>query len=168
MNEQQLLRAVGDAKPEYLAQSEETKKAAQPWKRWTALAACACLIVGLGAAAFAFVTRGASSTPEASPGSAVSGNSAADGAAADPSVFLAYAGPVMPLTLREEAPELSASRRLTVDFAPYAPETGADGSEAKAVKPKEVNRVFDKPYLILNTYWVHMVDNATALTVLGR
>ena len=52
---------------EYLAQSEETKKAAQPWKRWTALAACACLIVGLGAAAFAFVTRGASSTPEASP-----------------------------------------------------------------------------------------------------
>lgn len=68
MNEQQLLRAVGDAKPEYLAQSEETKKAAQPWKRWTALAACACLIVGLGAAAFAFVTRGASSTPEASPG----------------------------------------------------------------------------------------------------
>ena len=81
MNEQQLLRAVGDAKPEYLAQSEETKKAAQPWKRWTALAACACLIVGLGAAAFAFVTRGASSTPEASPGSAVSGNSAADGAA---------------------------------------------------------------------------------------
>ena len=81
MNEQQLLRAVGDAKPEYLAQSEETKKAAQPWKRWAALAACACLIVGLGAAAFAFVTRGASSTPEASPGSAVSGNSAADGAA---------------------------------------------------------------------------------------
>ena len=75
MNEQQLLRAVGDAKPEYLAQSEETKKAAQPWKRWAALAACACLIVGLGAAAFAFVTRGASSTPEASPGSAVSGNS---------------------------------------------------------------------------------------------
>ena len=130
MNEQQLLRAVGDAKPEYLAQSEENKKAAQPWKRWAALAACACLIVGLGAAAFAFVTRGASSTPEASPGSAVSGNSAADGAAADPSVFLAYAGPVMPLTLREEAPELSASRRLTVDFAPYAPETGADGSEA--------------------------------------
>ena len=61
MNEQQLLRAVGDAKPEYLAQSEETKKAAQPWKRWAALAACACLIVGLGAAAFAFVTRGASS-----------------------------------------------------------------------------------------------------------
>ena len=46
MNEQQLLRAVGDAKPEYLAQSEETKKAAQPWKRWAALAACACLIVG--------------------------------------------------------------------------------------------------------------------------
>ena len=132
MNEQQLLRAVGDAKPEYLAQSEETKKTAQPWKRWTALAACACLIVGLGAAAFAFVTRGASSTPEASPGSAVSGNSAADGASADPSAFLAYAGPVMPLTLREEAPELSASRKLTVDFAPYAPETNADGSEADA------------------------------------
>ena len=37
MNEQQLLRAVGDAKPEHLAQSEETKKAAQPGsagRRW--------------------------------------------------------------------------------------------------------------------------------------
>lgn len=142
MNEQQLLRAIGDAKPEYLAQSEETKKNAQPWKRWTALAACACLIVGLGAAAFAFVTRCASSAPEASSGSDASGNSAADGASADASAFLAYAGPVLPLTLREEAPELSALRKLTLDFAPYAPEAGADASDADAQRALDVTDAY--------------------------
>lgn len=143
MNEQQLLRAIGSAKPEYLAQSEEAeKKAAHPWKRWGALAASVCLIVGLGAAAFAFVTRGAPSTPEASSGADASGNSAADGAPADMSAYLAYAGPVMPLTLREEAPELSASRKLTLDFAPYTPETGADGSDADTQRVIDVTDAY--------------------------
>lgn len=130
MNEYQLLSAVGAAKTEYLAESEEKpKKRLRPWTKWAALAASVCLIVGLGAGAR--LLFGGSKT-ETAPGESNSGSaqryggvvSSEDGkSAADTqeSTFMAYQGPIFPLTLLESAPEITASRRIDMDFAPYTP-----------------------------------------------
>lgn len=130
MNEYQLLSAVGAAKTEYLTESEEkSKKRLRPWAKWAALAASACLIVGLGAGAR--LLFGGSKT-ETAPGESNSGSAQRYGgvvsteggkSAADTqeSTFMAYQGPIFPLTLLESAPEITASRRIDMDFAPYTP-----------------------------------------------
>lgn len=116
MNEQQLLRAIGAAKPEHLEKSEENPaKRQSPWGKW-AIAACLCLAVGT---VFGIFLRGAHG------GSAIGREPAAEeapsGSGTKASTFMSYAGPMFPLTLREETAELTAERALTLDFAPYVP-----------------------------------------------
>lgn len=79
------------------------------WKRWTALAAClAILVVGVGSVTglIPIFRLGANS-----------GGSGHDEA----SVFMSYAGPVFPLTLREANGSITAQRDVTLDFAPWVP-----------------------------------------------
>lgn len=130
MNEQQLLTAIGSTKPEYLEASENPAKNAPHRVRWAALAASVCLLVGLGAGArLLFGGASSSSSPSAEGtagnGSVNYGGSAAEGGGrvegTQASTFMSYAGPIFPLTLRESAPELTASRRIDMDFAPYTP-----------------------------------------------
>lgn len=129
MNEYQLLKAIGDAKPEYMEASESMAKKAPHRVRWAALAASVCLLVGLGAGVRLLFGGAGSSSPSAEGSSGNSsvnyGGSVAAGGGHDEgthaSTFLSYAGPIFPLTLRESAPEITATRRIDMDFAPYTP-----------------------------------------------
>ena len=79
-------------------------------KRWTALAACvAVVLLGVGT----FTGR----IPLLQIGGSSGGGGHGDGA----STFMSYAGPVFPLTLREENGAISAQRSITLDFAPWVP-----------------------------------------------
>lgn len=81
------------------------------WKRWTALAACLVLAVGVGGTLLGrFGGIGGNSSANA-------GGSGSD----DGSTFLSYAGPVFPLTTIENADGLTAERNITLDFLPWAP-----------------------------------------------
>lgn len=73
------------------------------WVRWAAAAAaCLCLAAGLW---LRFLPR--------------MGSSAGGAAGEEGAVFQSYAGPVLPLTLREETEAVTAERTVTWDFAPW-------------------------------------------------
>lgn len=78
------------------------------WKRWTALAAALALVIGLGSQLLPRMGGGTSGG---------AGGSGSEGT----STFMSYAGPVFPLTLREENAAVTAQRELTLDFAPWVP-----------------------------------------------
>lgn len=82
------------------------------WKRWTVLAAALALVVGAGSC---ILPRLGGNAGSAGAGGAGAGT---DGA----STFMAYAGPVFPLTLREADSAITAEREITLDFAPWVPE----------------------------------------------
>lgn len=97
------------------------------WKRWSALAACLVLAVGVGGAAWfgLFDGMGASSAdgaPNASVGEGFEGGS----------TFMSYAGPVFPLSTLEAADGLTAQRDLTLDFLPWAKVWLSNEEEAAA------------------------------------
>lgn len=122
MNEQQLLRALGDVQPTYLAESEQppqnTPKESH-WKRWAALAACVCLIAG--AALYHRFGGAKGSTPASTAGGG--GRNIEEQSDTEASSFMSYAGPMFPLTLESAAGELTAERAITMDFAPCATRT---------------------------------------------
>lgn len=85
------------------------------WKRWSALAACLVLAVGIGSAAHfgLFDGMGASSadsSPNASPGDGFDGGS----------TFMSYAGPVFPISTLENPDGITAERNITLNFLPWA------------------------------------------------
>lgn len=90
-------RAVDEA-----AQAMEKKRPFR-WQRLTALAAALLLVAGAG---FLLLPRG---------------GGGAGGAGSSGSTFMSYAGPVMPLALREENGSITARREITLDFAPWIP-----------------------------------------------
>lgn len=84
------------------------------WKRWSALAAVLVLAAGIGS--FWWFGMGGMDAP----GSGAGGGGHEDGS----TVFMSYAGPVFPLTLREADPDLTAARQITLDFSPWASSSG--------------------------------------------
>ena len=92
-----------------------------PWGRYLAAAACLTLTCGLG---FAWLVTGGfhgmgAAAPEESSGSG--GGIAHDNEplyADGSTVFMSYAGPVLPLTTEEADPGLTAERTTSWDFAP--------------------------------------------------
>ena len=76
------------------------------WLRLAGLAAALVLIAGAGGL-FLLLPRG---------------GGGAGGAGSSGSTFMSYAGPVMPLTLREENGNITAERDITLDFAPWSGE----------------------------------------------
>lgn len=80
------------------------------WKRWTALAAClAILVVGVG------------SITGLIPIFRIGANAGGSGHD-EASIFMSYAGPVFPLTLREANDSITAQRDITLDFSPWVPQ----------------------------------------------
>ena len=76
--------------------------------RWCALAACLCLVaVGAGVMAGIIPLLGGRDGQQG-------------GGGGQEATFMAYAGPVLPLTLKEENPAVAAERDVTLDFAPWA------------------------------------------------
>ena len=92
------------------------------WRRWGALAAV--LVFAVGAGGYALTHSGigglggnySGGSDGASPPAAGEGG---DGGGA--TTFMSYAGPVFPLTLAEADSGVSASREVTMDFAPWQP-----------------------------------------------
>ena len=107
MKSDELLDAIGEAKDEYVQDVRNAKVKKMPgWAKWTS-AIAACLVLTLGVSLF-FGGMG--------------GNAGAGGSGhEDGSTFMSYAGPVFPLTLRDENASISADRRITLDFEPWVP-----------------------------------------------
>ncbi len=97
-----LLGQVDDGKIDEAADYRPGKN----WKRWASAAAVLTLVVGLGGAVL-FPRMG--------------GNAGAAGHE-EGSTFMSYAGPVLPMTLREENDAITARRDITLDFQPWVPE----------------------------------------------
>ena len=107
MKSDELLDAIGEAKDEYVQDVRNAKVKKMPsWAKWTS-AIAACLVLTIGVSLF-FGGMG--------------GNAGAGGSGhEDGSTFMSYAGPVFPLTLREDNAAISAERTVTMDFEPWVP-----------------------------------------------
>ena len=104
---ERLFRAMSDIGDHKIDEAAETIVSRKPhWRRWTALAAALALVVGVGSY---FLPRMGGGAANGGSGSGT------DGA----STFMSYAGPVFPLTLREENDAITAERNITLDFQPW-------------------------------------------------
>ncbi len=127
MRSERLFRILGLVDSDLVEEAMSAAPSAAPRRRsasWRTLglAACLVLVCGLGllwarssgGAMNGALSGGADgSAPGASAGSGGSGHS-------EGTVFMSYAGPVFPLTAREEDTGLTADRALAWDFAPGA------------------------------------------------
>ncbi len=85
---------------------EDPNRRKRCWMRWAVLAVCLAVAVAVSACQSRSQSGGPGTDepPEDGPG-----------------VFTSYAGPVFPMTLREENSTVEAERSLTLDFAPWEP-----------------------------------------------
>lgn len=114
MKSDELLDAIGEARDEYVHDVRNGKVKKMPgWAKW-ASAIAACLVLTIGVSLF-FGRMG--------------GNAGGSGHE-DGSTFMSYAGPVFPLTLKEENTSISADRRTTMDFEPWVPVWVSNEEEA--------------------------------------
>ena len=106
---EKLYQGITGIRDDLIEQAEQipTPKKVIHWKRWTALAACAAVVVGISGT---MLLRGGLDLDGSNAGSGGSGH-------AEGSVFLSYAGPVFPLTALENGEALTAQRNVTYDFS---------------------------------------------------
>ena len=105
----QAMSDIQDRTIDEAAAGPSQQKRRPHWRRWAALAACLALVaVGVGTftGVIPILRFGGSA-----------GGAGHDGA----STFMSYAGPVFPLTLKEENGAVTAQRDITLDFAPWVP-----------------------------------------------
>lgn len=109
-----LYDGVTDIRDDIIEEAEETAsvKKKRIWIRWMAAAACVCLAVGGGL--YAFMRQGANDAQ--TPGTGGSGHE-------EGSVFMSYAGPLLPLTLKDAVQGITAQRNIVFDFEPYRDRT---------------------------------------------
>ena len=124
---ERLFEALGelsDARIDEAAGTEPAQQKGKPHRRrWAAAAACLALVaVGVGAL---------SGVIPLLPGSP--GNGAGGAGHDEASTFMSYAGPVFPLTLREENDSITAQRDITLDFAPWVREWVSNEEEVAAM-----------------------------------
>ena len=134
MKSDELLDAIGEAKDEYVQDVRNAKVKKIPgWARWTS-AIAACLVLTIGVSLF-FGGMG--------------GNAGAGGSGhEDGSTFMSYAGPVFPLTLREENAAISAERTVTMDFEPWVPVWISNEEEAAS----RTNLTEEEKQDVIDTY----------------
>ncbi len=115
-----LLARMGGIDENYIDEAGEDLPAKKKihWLRWAALAACLTLAVG-----------GLYLLPRLGGNASGSGTNPPE---EGPSTFMSYAGPVFPLTLKEENPAVTAERNLTLDFAPWVKEWWSNEDEANS------------------------------------
>ena len=134
MKSDELLDAIGEAKDEYVQDVRNAKVKKIPgWAKWTS-AIAACLVLTIGVSLF-FGGMG--------------GNAGAGGSGhEDGSTFMSYAGPVFPLTLREENAAISAERTVTMDFEPWVPAWISNEEEAAS----RTNLTEEEKQDVIDTY----------------
>ena len=134
MKSDELLDAIGEARDEYVQDVRNAKVKKMPgWAKWTS-AIAACLVLTIGVSLF-FGGMG--------------GNAGAGGSGhEDGSTFMSYAGPVFPLTLREENAAISADRTVIMDFAPWVPVWISNEEEAAS----RTNLTEEEKQDVIDTY----------------
>ena len=115
---ERLLVQLGEIRAEIVDEADEPvsgrAKKRPVWIRWAAAAAGLALVL---------LTTGV--LTGVIPLLQIGGNSGSAGvnpADSGPTTFMSYAGPVFPLTLREENDSITARRDITLDFLPWTPE----------------------------------------------
>ena len=103
-----LLEALSSISDAYI---DEAARRPGRFRRYLAIAVSCALVAGAAAFGFAIPRMGANDS--ASPG----------GANAGVMEFMQYAGPILPLTATESAPDVAVCREITLDFALSAGET---------------------------------------------
>lgn len=110
--EKKLFDAITGIRDDLIEQAQNTKPKAKglKWQAWSAIAACAVLVVGIGGIMLwqNLLPFGGSSGDAGS-----SGNGHGEGS----TVFMSYAGPVFPLTLSQQDSQITADRHITYDFS---------------------------------------------------
>ena len=100
------------------AESVKHKKRRPVWVKWSAIAACMCLVAGgIYSAAQHGLFDGMGSN--------------AGGGGKDGITYMSYAGPVFPLTVLEDASGLTATRQMDFDFSPYKSHTESYEADGK-------------------------------------
>ena len=134
MKSDELLDAIGEVKDEYVQDVRNAKVKKIPgWAKWTS-AIAACLVLTIGVSLF-FGGMG--------------GNAGAGGSGhEDGSTFMSYAGPVFPLTLKEENAAISAERTVTMDFEPWVPVWISNEEEAAS----RTNLTEEEKQDVIDTY----------------
>lgn len=128
MKKETLFDAVGAVDDALAAESIRPARRKKAWLRWGALAACLALVVAAGGGALRYFNFG---------GNAGGSGANAPGAAMS---FQSYAGPVLPLTLREPDGDITAARTITLDFAPWVKQwrdNEAEAAEAEGLTEEE-------------------------------
>ena len=116
MKPNDLIDIIGEAADEHIKDAKKQKKNRIPrWTKWTAAAAAVCIAITSGFFAF---QQGPSLNDTQSP-AAQNGYGGHD----EGTVFMSYAGPVFPLTVKEDAVGLTAQRRIDFDFSLYGENT---------------------------------------------
>ncbi|MGM9537330.1 MAG: hypothetical protein ACI3VN_03255 [Candidatus Onthomonas sp.] len=129
MRREDFRRMLDLVEERYIREAEDWRpRQSSRWKRWAALAACLCAVLGLGW--FALLGGRAGSAGGSSCDTAASAAEepaeAPEAAAEEPNeagipeedgseVFDSYAGPVLPLTLAQEQTEITAYREITLN-----------------------------------------------------
>ncbi|MGE4276738.1 MAG: hypothetical protein AB7E30_06090 [Lawsonibacter sp.] len=119
---ERLFQAMNDIGSEKIDEAVQHLPAKRkfPWLKWTGLAAAVALAVGIVSGRLPLM-------------GGCSSNSGAGAAGAEEAyTFLSYAGPVFPLTLKEENAAITAVRDITLDFAPWVPVWVSNEEEAAA------------------------------------
>jgi len=112
MKPNDLIDIIGEAADEHIQDAKKQKKNRVPrWTKWTAAAAAVCIAVTAGFFAF---QQGPSLNETQSP-AAQNGYGGHD----EGTVFMSYAGPIFPLTVKEDAEGLTAQRNIGFDLSLY-------------------------------------------------
>jgi len=144
MKPDELIELIGEVDDEYIQDAKQSKKQRVPRRTKWASAIAACLVLAVGIGSFLLPRMGGNSTP----GSSGAGGSGHD----EGSVFMSYAGPVFPLTLREENAAITAQRNITMDFEPWVPvwisneEEAASHTELTEAERQDVLNDYNKWY----------------------
>lgn len=132
---ERLFEAIGDISDKVIDEAAEKKVI--HWKMWAALAALIALVAG----AVRIVP-----IPNLGGGAGGAGSSGM-------SAFMSYAGPVMPLTLREENGNITAERNITLDFMPWDPDWRAAAAEA------DERFVYSESIMVTDAYTLSNTSN---------
>lgn len=110
MKEEKIFDSITEVNDDFIEEARMTKLKKQTihWTKWVAIAAVFAAAAGIGSMALL-------QSWYSSNGSLGSGGSGHD----EGTVFMYYAGPILPLTLSEEIAGLTAKRDVKFDFSPY-------------------------------------------------
>lgn len=108
MKEKKIFDALTEVREEYIEEARTTqlKKQAMSWKKWTAIATCAVIVIGISSI---LVLQ---NLPP------FGGNAGSGGAGhGEGSIFMSYAGPLFPLSLSKADNGITAVRKIGYDFS---------------------------------------------------